>query len=345
MQAGAGIVADSVPEHEDLECHNKARALLAAVPAARRMTAAPAGPVRPPVASTMAVPRSARPRSVADVPWATSCVVDGPDAVDYLQGQLSQDVDALAVGGTAWSFLLQPTGKVDAWLRGSPGSPTTRFLLDVDAGLGDGRAGPARAVQAAHQGRPRRRSTWAALRAVRGPAAPRGAGRRRGASCWPRVARRRRRRPPRPPTAPAASARARPAACEALRIARGVPACGADLDDDTIPAEAGRGSIEASVSFTKGCYTGQELVARIDSRGGNVPRPLRGLVVDGEPPPSARRHADGAEVGTVTSVARSTARRRDRARRRSPGRSSRGDRRGATDGGVGRATVGSCPLR
>jgi anthranilate synthase component 1 len=39
VQAGAGIVADSVPEHEDLECRNKAQALLAAVPAARRMTA------------------------------------------------------------------------------------------------------------------------------------------------------------------------------------------------------------------------------------------------------------------------------------------------------------------
>jgi anthranilate synthase component 1 len=40
VTAGAGIVVDSVPEHEDLECHNKAKALLAAVPAARRMTAA-----------------------------------------------------------------------------------------------------------------------------------------------------------------------------------------------------------------------------------------------------------------------------------------------------------------
>ena len=40
VQAGAGVVADSVPEHEDLECRNKAKALLAAVPAARRMTAA-----------------------------------------------------------------------------------------------------------------------------------------------------------------------------------------------------------------------------------------------------------------------------------------------------------------
>jgi anthranilate synthase component 1 len=37
VQAGAGIVADSVAEHEDLECHNKARALLSAVPGARRM--------------------------------------------------------------------------------------------------------------------------------------------------------------------------------------------------------------------------------------------------------------------------------------------------------------------
>jgi anthranilate synthase component 1 len=42
LQAGAGIVADSVPDDEDLECRNKARALLAAIPAARRMTAAAA---------------------------------------------------------------------------------------------------------------------------------------------------------------------------------------------------------------------------------------------------------------------------------------------------------------
>jgi anthranilate synthase component 1 len=40
VQAGAGIVADSVAAHEDLECRNKSKALLAAVPAARRMTAA-----------------------------------------------------------------------------------------------------------------------------------------------------------------------------------------------------------------------------------------------------------------------------------------------------------------
>jgi anthranilate synthase component 1 len=44
VQAGAGVVADSVPVHEELETRNKARALLAAVAAARRMTAARLGP-------------------------------------------------------------------------------------------------------------------------------------------------------------------------------------------------------------------------------------------------------------------------------------------------------------
>ena len=48
VQAGAGVVADSVPEHEDLECHNKAKALLAAVPAARRMTATRRAAASPP---------------------------------------------------------------------------------------------------------------------------------------------------------------------------------------------------------------------------------------------------------------------------------------------------------
>ncbi|HEY7939929.1 MAG TPA: glycine cleavage T C-terminal barrel domain-containing protein, partial [Acidimicrobiales bacterium] len=67
--------------------------------------------------------------------------------------------------------------------------------------------------------------------------------------------------------------------------------------------------IDASVSFTKGCYTGQELVARIDSRGSQVPRPVRGLVFAGADVPlsGATLHAsaepDAKEVGHVTSAA------------------------------------------
>ncbi|MGH9179619.1 MAG: YgfZ/GcvT domain-containing protein, partial [Acidimicrobiales bacterium] len=93
-------------------------------------------------------------------------------------------------------------------------------------------------------------------------------------------------------------------AWQAVRVEAGVPAMGAELTERTIPAEAG--IVERSVSFTKGCFTGQELVARIDSRGGNVPRHLRGVVVGGEggmPPVGASVVAGDREVGTLTSVA------------------------------------------
>jgi folate-binding protein YgfZ len=86
---------------------------------------------------------------------------------------------------------------------------------------------------------------------------------------------------------------------------------GHELTDQTIPVEAGQWLIDASVSFTKGCYTGQELVARIDSRGGNVPRHLRGIVVGTNvvPPVGATVEVDGKEVGAITSVAESLERR------------------------------------
>ncbi len=102
---------------------------------------------------------------------------------------------------------------------------------------------------------------------------------------------------PSPPTAPLPSRRE---AYEAARIEAGFPRHGAELDERTIPAEAGL--VEASVSFTKGCYTGQELVARIDSRGSNVPRHLRGLVLSGPAQasatglPSSRPVNDGTDA-------------------------------------------------
>ena len=66
------------------------------------------------------------------------------------------------------------------------------------------------------------------------------------------------------------------AAWEALRVEAGIPKMGAELDARTIAAEAGL--VERTVSFTKGCYTGQELVARLDARGSRVARRLRGIV-------------------------------------------------------------------
>ena len=55
--------------------------------------------------------------------------VHGPEAAEFLQGQLSQDVAALLSGTSQWSFLLQPTGKVDAWFRVGP--VDDGFALDV----------------------------------------------------------------------------------------------------------------------------------------------------------------------------------------------------------------------
>ena len=62
--------------------------------------------------------------------------IAGPEAEAYLQGQLSQDVAAIAPGASAWSFLLQPQGKVDARVRVLRHT-LDRFTLDVDGGFGD----------------------------------------------------------------------------------------------------------------------------------------------------------------------------------------------------------------
>jgi folate-binding protein YgfZ len=94
-------------------------------------------------------------------------------------------------------------------------------------------------------------------------------------------------------------------AWEAARIEAGVPVGGREVTESTIAAEVGL--VDRTVSFTKGCFTGQELVARLDARGSKVARRLCGLVVAGlvrPPVGSTVWTADGGhEVGTVTSVA------------------------------------------
>lgn len=102
------------------------------------------------------------------------------------------------------------------------------------------------------------------------------------------------------PAAPVDDATA--TADEQARIAAGVPRLGADLDDSVIPQEAFL-EIDA-VSFTKGCFVGQELVCRIDSRG-HVNRFLRHLVPAGDAvlPVGAEITVGDKVVGAVTSSA------------------------------------------
>ena len=63
-------------------------------------------------------------------------LVTGPDAFTYLQSQLSQELRPLQVGQSVWSFVLQPTGKVDVLLRVWRTADDT-FVLDTDDGFGE----------------------------------------------------------------------------------------------------------------------------------------------------------------------------------------------------------------
>jgi folate-binding protein YgfZ len=96
------------------------------------------------------------------------------------------------------------------------------------------------------------------------------------------------------------------AALELMRILAGWPRLGAEVDEKTIPQEVRYDEI-GGVSYTKGCYTGQETVARLHFRG-HANRQLRGLLFDPEPPAapaegwSVVSHLD-RDVGRVTSLA------------------------------------------
>ena len=98
------------------------------------------------------------------------------------------------------------------------------------------------------------------------------------------------------------------AALNVVRVESGIPAFGADMDADTIPLEAGLE--HRAISFTKGCYVGQEVIVRVRDRGhGRVARRLVGLLVEGEEMPEAgdRLTAGDRDVGRVTSAVLSPA--------------------------------------
>ncbi len=97
-------------------------------------------------------------------------------------------------------------------------------------------------------------------------------------------------------------------ALETTRIEAGIPRFGQDMDETTLPPEAG---LEArAISYSKGCYIGQEVIARIRTYG-QVARTLRRLRLPADlavlPAPGDKLFAEGKEAGQLTSVARGTA--------------------------------------
>jgi folate-binding protein YgfZ len=234
--------------------------------------------------------------------------VEGPEARSYLQGQCSQDIDVLEPGQSIDSLLLAPEGKIDALVRVTRAA-TDRFVLDVDAGFGE--------AVAARLRRFKLRSKvdiapldWTCI-ALRGAGVPRALTPPGGElsyivavdwNGWGGV--------DLLGEAPGAlvpddAQWCATAAWEACRVEAGIPVMGRELDAKTIPAEAWL--VERTVSFTKGCFTGQELVARLDSRGNKVARRLCGVVApdaDPEAVVGAELRGPGDKVlGAVTSAA------------------------------------------
>jgi len=213
-----------------------------------------------------------------DVVWFS-----GGDALRFLNDIISQEIGGLSTGDSRRSFLLEPQGKL-------------RFLLwvirDGDRyGLvtEDGRGGEL----ASALGRYRIRVDVEITEEEGGAWIVVGEWDGYDVS-WPGVERSlvigdRPDLPERPE-----------AEYEQLRVSAGEPRWGVDVDDSTIPHESGL--VPASVDFTKGCFLGQELVARIDSRGGNTPRHLRHLRTGHAISPGEVVTADGEEVGVVSSA-------------------------------------------
>jgi folate-binding protein YgfZ len=227
--------------------------------------------------------------------------VTGGDTFSFLQSLVSQDVEGLDEGAVVSSLLLTPKGKVDSWfrlVRVGDGA-----WLDVEAGFGEALAASlGRYLLRVDATIARPDQPWGMV-AIRGEAAgveaPPGArvlpvsvgGTAQGVDViGPQAA-----------LGELAGRGLDAEAYEVFRIGAGVPRLGLDLDESTIPQEAFLD--HDSVSFTKGCFLGQELVARIDTRG-HVNRYLRRV-----DPRDDRRvlergaeiEVDGKVVGSVTS--------------------------------------------
>jgi folate-binding protein YgfZ len=225
-------------------------------------------------------------------------VVSGEDAASYLQTQLTQDVLSLPIGRSSWSYLLTPKAEIEAMVRVT--HTVDGFVLDVPSGLGAavrGRLdGPLFRMDVKFS-----QHTWPGI-AWRGPGARDIVGDAPvvAALPWenaegldevgPQVV---------PPTEVAALSRAE---LEAFRIRQVWPS-DADLGESVTPAMTG--IVAQTVSFDKGCYTGQEFVARVHYRDAAPPKRLVSITF--EPGSEFDGVTDmvlgGETVGALTSVA------------------------------------------
>ena len=216
-------------------------------------------------------------------------VVEGPDARKFLNDLLSQDLGQMQPDRAVRSFLLEPKGKLRAllWVYGTD----ERIGLVTDAGVGDRVADDLihykiRVKVTVH--RPVPVTTVVGTLPEGAVAAPMGDVTRGFVEG--------------PFEAPAMSDQE----WETLRVEAREPVMDRDVDVSAIPHETGL--VDQSVSFAKGCYLGQELVARMDSRGGKANHLLRRVALDGPVDVAAEVRSGFEVVGKVTTAGFSIAR-------------------------------------
>lgn len=249
----------------------------------------------------------------------------GADAKEFLQGQVSNDVQGLSPGGGCYAAFLTPKGKMLGDLRILDAGD--ELLLDTERVALQELFNMIRRFSVGHDVEVHKRTLQSGLVSLLGPEAPVVAGARALASAAEHTH----------AVAQVAGVGARvirthrgldllcaaedtealeralkdrgaqpisEAVAECVRVEDGRPRYGLDLDDTVIPQEAGLN--ERAVSFTKGCYVGQETVARLHYRG-KPNRQLRGLRLDAPVPSGAQITWGERAVGRVSSPVQSPA--------------------------------------
>jgi tRNA-modifying protein YgfZ len=241
--------------------------------------------------------------------------VNGPDGAEYLQGQVTNDVEALAAGEGQYAALLDRKGHMQTDLRVLRVGPEeiqvdlepapkdqalrhlTMYSIGRDATVADATAdrallsviGPRAAEIAATPPLPEFANEATTIAGTRALAV----GTRDGIDLFCAAADRDRLLAT---LVEAGAVEVAPEAAEIVRVEAGVPRFGFEMDAGTMPAEAA--IVEDAVSFTKGCYIGQETVARLHYKG-KPNRHLRGLRLSGAAAPGAALKLGEKEVGTL----------------------------------------------
>jgi len=224
----------------------------------------------------------------------------GAEVADFLQGQVSNDIDALAPGQGCYATLLTNKGKIRCDMRILRGEDW--FLLDCEEQALPVLEHMVRVYSIGRDVRsaPDERGIWSVIgpgaRDELGAAAPEqehafvagDLGLSVATDLGVDVIGER-------PDLPAADEEV----AECLRIEAGRPRLGYELGDDVIPQEADLN--ERAISFTKGCYVGQETVARLFYKG-RPNRHLRGLRLSEPAARGDQVHAGGREVGRIAST-------------------------------------------